>query len=349
MRALTIAPGAGGSALVEEVPEPSAEYGSVLVETLAVGLCGTDQDIFRGDEGVAPPGGERLILGHESLGRVLEAPPDCGFVPGDRVVGIVRRPDPVPCPNCAAGEWDMCRNGRFAERGIKELHGFASERFRIEPEYAVKVTAKLGGAGVLLEPASVLAKAWDHIERIAARARWAPRRVLVTGAGPMGLLASMLGVQRGLEVHVLDRVTGGPKPGLVEALGAAYHTGTIREACEPADIVIECTGAGELVYDAMCNTASGGLVCLTGASFAGREATVDLGALNHALVEENVAVFGSVNANRRHYEAAAAALAQADAGWLEGLITRRVPLDEWAAAIEHDPVRDVKTVIDFAL
>ena len=172
MRALTISPDTAGSARVEEMPEPSVDYGSVLVETLAVGVCGTDREISCGHEGVAPPGCERLILGHESLGKVLDAPPECGFTPGDRVVGIVRRPDPVPCPNCAVGEWDMCRNGLYTERGIKGLHGFASERFRIEPEFAVKVAASLDHVGVLIEPMSVVAKAWEHIERIAARARW---------------------------------------------------------------------------------------------------------------------------------------------------------------------------------
>ncbi len=114
--------------------------------------------------------------------EVEEAPAGCGFKRGDLVVGIVRRPDPVPCPACAVGEWDMCRNGLYTERGIKERDGYGAERFRIEPEFAVKVDPALGALGVLLEPASVVAKAWEHVERIgarsavlaAARARWSP-------------------------------------------------------------------------------------------------------------------------------------------------------------------------------
>ena len=74
----------------------------------------------------------------------------------------------------------------------------------------MKVDPALGDLGVLLEPASVVAKAWDHIERIGRRSRsWEPRRVLVTGAGPVGLLAALMGAQRGLEVHVLDRTRTG--------------------------------------------------------------------------------------------------------------------------------------------
>ena len=99
----------------------------------------------------------------------------------------------------------MCRNGRYTERGIKERNGFGSEFFRIEPDFLVKVDPALGIAGVLLEPTSVVAKAWDHTERIGERSRsWQPKTLLVTGAGPVGLLAALMGAQRGLDVHVLD-------------------------------------------------------------------------------------------------------------------------------------------------
>src|SRR5579872_2029330 len=193
MRALTVAPGRKGSIQLEDRPDLEPPPGCALVEAVALGLCGTDRDIVAGDYGWAPAGEERLILGHESLGRVVEAPPGSDLRPGDLVVGIVRRPDPVPCPACAVGEWDMCRNGRYTERGIKERHGYGAERWAIEPDFAVKVDPRLGLLGVLLEPTSVVAKAWDHILRIGRRTRaWTPGRVLVTGAGPVGLLAAML-------------------------------------------------------------------------------------------------------------------------------------------------------------
>src|ERR671939_1301182 len=101
MRALTVLPGQFNSARIDEVPDPPAQDGAVLVRTLAIGVCGTDDEIVSGAYGFAPPGRDRLILGHESLGRVEEAPPESGFRAGDLVVGIVRRPDPVPCPACA--------------------------------------------------------------------------------------------------------------------------------------------------------------------------------------------------------------------------------------------------------
>ncbi len=346
MRAIVVKPKVASSARLADLAEPTPDEGPVLVQTLALGVCGTDLEILRGDYGTAPPAEDYLVLGHESLGRVLEAPAGCALTAGDLVVGIVRQPDPVPCPNCAVGEWDMCRNGLYTEHGIKELHGFGRERFRSHPERLVKVAAALGTLGVLLEPASVVAKAWEHIERIGSRARWAPHRVLVTGAGPIGLLAALMARERGLEVDVLDRVTTGPKPQLVQELGASYHTGSVAEIGQQPNIALECTGVGQLVFDAMRVTTPDGIVCLTGISSGGRKLQIDLANLNRSLVLENDVVFGSVNANRRHYEAAAEALARANQDWLAKLISRRVPLSAWEQAFGRQP-DDVKVVIDF--
>jgi threonine dehydrogenase-like Zn-dependent dehydrogenase len=345
MRAITVRPGEAGSARVEEVPDPPPEEGAVLVQGVALGICGTDLEIAGGEYGTAPEGRDRLVLGHESLGRVLEAPAGAGVGEGDLVVGIVRRPDPVPCEACGAGEWDMCRNGRYTERGIKGLDGYGSERWRVEPEFAVRLDPALESVGMLLEPATILAKAWEQIERIGSRAPVTLRRALVTGAGPIGLLAALLARQRGLEVAVLDRTTEGPKPGLVADLGATYHAGSIEEAARDVDVILEATGVPQLVFDAMRHTAPVGIVCLTGVSPTGRQLTVDAGAVNRELVLENDVVFGSVNANRRHYEAAAQALGEADRPWLERLITRRVPLDRLPEALERRP-DDVKVVVD---
>src|SRR4051795_11445440 len=212
MRAVTVMPGRPRSQRLEEIGEPSDGQGEIPVRAPAGGICGTDRELIDGLYGEAGPGHELLVIGHESLGRVIQAPPSSDFATGDIVVGIVRHPDPVPCPNCALGEWDMCRNGRYTERGIKQAEGFAAECWRSDPGFTVRVSPKLGLAAVLLEPASVLAKAWEHIDHISRRSRAAPRNVTVTGAGPVGLMAALMGMQRGLEVHVLDHNDVGPKP-----------------------------------------------------------------------------------------------------------------------------------------
>jgi glucose 1-dehydrogenase len=346
MRALTTVPKQVGSLAVIEVPDPQPGPGELLVDAIAVGVCGTDREIAGGEYGWAPPGHHRLVLGHESLGRVRTAPEGAGFAEGDLVVGVVRRPDPEPCGACAHGEFDMCRNGRYTERGIKQLDGYASERWTVEAEYAVRLDGRLDDVGMLMEPTSVVAKAWEQADRIGGRAWFEPRTVLVTGAGPIGLLAAMIGAQRGLDVHVVDRATSGPKPRLVHGLGATYHHSAIDSVMARVrpDVVIEATGAPALVFGAMGGTAPYGITVLTGVSSRGRRIGVDAGELNRDIVLENDVVVGSVNANLRHYAQAADALAAADLDWLGALVSRRVPLDDFAEAFEKRP-GDVKVAL----
>ena len=346
MRALVVTPGVANSTQLDELSDGPVPDDHIEAEPLLVGVCGTDVEIVTGAYGQPAVGSERLVLGHEAVARVTRRDRPGRFAIGDLVVPIVRRPDPVPCGACAVGEWDMCENGLFTEHGIAGAHGFAQQRFSLDPSFAVPVPPALGDLGVLVEPASVVAKAWEQVERIGKRAHWEPRVTLVTGAGPVGLLAALLARQRGLETHVLDRVTSGPKPDLVAELGAEYHTGPVSDACRAPDVVIECTGAGSLVLDAIAHTSRVGIVCLAGLSSGARTLELDAAALNRRLVLENDVVFGTVNANRRHYEAAVDALAAADRQWLAGLITRRVPIDQWRDAFVRGD-DDVKVVLDF--
>jgi len=348
MRAVTILPSVPNSARLLDVPDPPLSEGAILVDTLALGVCGTDHEIVAGHYGEAPPGHERLILGHESLGRVREAPGDSGFAAGDHIVGIVRRRDPVPCAACAAGEWDMCRNGQYTEHGIKGLNGFGAERFRISPDYAVKVDSALGLLGVLIEPTSVVAKAWDHTDRLWRLKAAPPKRVLVTGAGPIGLLAALIGRQRGLDVHVYDHNETGPKPELVRALGGTYHSGALDDlAALTPDVVIECTGVPDVVAALITHVAPDGVICLTGVG-SSHVSQFDIGMFNRNTVLNNGTVFGSVNANLHHYAMAADILARADRTWLSRLITRRVALANFAEALRKQK-GDIKVVIDFSL
>jgi len=278
---------------------------------------------------------------------VLDPGPSGVLEAGDLVVGIVRRPDPVPCPSCAVGEWDMCRNGRYTERGIKEIDGFMSERWRIEPEYAMKIDSSLGLLGVLLEPTTVVTKAWEQVVTVGQRAFWEPQTALVTGAGPIGLLAALVARQHGLDVHVLDRAQSGPKPALVRALGATYHTGIVADLGFQPDVIVECTGAGDVIADAIQAIAPGGVVCLTGVGSGGRAIGLRTADVASNVVLRNNVVVGSVNANKRHWYKAAQALARADRAWLACLVTRRVPPEDFLSALNRQP-DDIKVVIEFA-
>ncbi len=347
MKAITVEPKKPGSAMLEEIAEPDIRNGSVLVEAVAVGVCGTDVEIATGKYGWAPPGKTRLVLGHESLGRVVEPDPSGRLAKGDLVVGIVRRPDPVPCPNCAVGEWDMCRNGQYTERGIKQIDGYMSERWRIEPDYAIKVDPTLGLLGVLLEPTTVVAKAWELVEVIGRRAFWEPRTVLITGAGPIGLLAALLGKQRGLDVHVLDRVEAGHKPDLVRQLGATYHSGNIKDLKFDPDVIIECTGVGPVINDAIEKVGAGGIVCLTGVGAGGPASNRITADTATEGVLKNKVVVGSVNANKRHWFKGGEALARADRKWLSNLVSRREKPENFTNALQRQP-DDIKVVIQFS-
>jgi threonine dehydrogenase-like Zn-dependent dehydrogenase len=157
-----------------------------------------------------------------------------------------------------------------------------------------------------------VAKAWENVAAIGRRALWNPSTVLVTGAGPIGLLAAMFGKQYGAEVHVLDRAVDGPKPALVRALGAHYHTGPVADLGLNPDIVIECTGVAPLIRAAAEVAAAGAIICLTGVGppvvpDASHETTFASDA-----VLKNLVLFASVNVNRRHCYLAAQVLARAD-------------------------------------
>jgi glucose 1-dehydrogenase len=345
MKAITVVPGKPDEVRVSDVDEPPGTQGSILVDGRLLGVCGSDVDIVEQGYGWPPPGTDRLLVGHESLGVVREAPRDSGFEPGDLVVGIVRRPDPVPCEPCRHGEMDFCRNGRYTERGIKERDGFGSQRWRIEPEYAIKVDPDLQDLGVLVEPASVLAKAWEQTDRFVERSWSRPKVALITGAGPIGLLAALMAMQRGLDVHVLDLSDAEPKPQLVADLGATFHSGDVRDVDVEPDVIIECTGHGPLVFELPDIAPPNAVICLTGLSSGTREVSMALDPVNKEMVLENTVLFGSVNAARRNFEQAADSLAKADRGWLERFITRRLPMSGFSDAL-HKNAGDVKVVVD---
>jgi threonine dehydrogenase-like Zn-dependent dehydrogenase len=328
-----------------DVAPPDRAEGTMLVRGLSVGICGTDLEILHGEYGEAPPGSDRLVLGHESLGEVLEAPPGSGFTSGQLVVGIVRRPDPEPCDHCAVGEWDMCRSNLYHECGIMRQDGYAREQYRLDPHFAVGVSRGLADLGVLLEPASVVAKACMLALHFLKRTEVPARTALITGAGPIGLLATLAACQYGLDTHVVDIVDSGPKPDLVRDLGAHYHAASARDLDISPEIVIECTGIGSVLRDAAAKAAPGGVIALTGISAVPSMADVDLSRFNKNMVLNNLVLFGSVNAARSHYEVAARVLSNADPAWLGRLISRHVPADQWQEALERQP-DDVKVVLD---
>jgi threonine dehydrogenase-like Zn-dependent dehydrogenase len=374
VRAVVVYPGQSRPPEIAQIPEPALTAGTARVETLRVGVCGTDREILAGGHGQPPPGRDRLVLGHESFGRVLEIAPGApgDLRPGDLVVATVRRPC-NHCRECAEGMSDFCLSGDFVERGILGMDGFLSERYVEDPAYLIRVPAELAAVGVLLEPLSVVEKALQ--QAYAAQARipgrptaeldpwrigagsWRVLRALVLGAGPIGMLAALLLRLLGArEVVVVERTARPTKAALLQTAGAGYVAtagAPLREALgsDPFDLVLEATGSGRAVVDALPLLAANGVACLTGIFAAGEPPEpVAINDLLREMVYRNKAIVTSVNSNRSYFERGVESMGALEARWpglLAGLISRRMPFERYAEAVQ--PERDgVKTVIEVA-
>jgi threonine dehydrogenase-like Zn-dependent dehydrogenase len=159
-------------------------------------------------------------------------------------------------------------------------------------------------------------------------------------------LAAGVASLAGIEVHVLDRNKTGPKPELVRALGATYHTGNVLDLGFEPDIIVECTGVGSVIGESIQKVGAGGVVCLTGVGAGGiaSRAVADVAA---AAVLKNNVVVGSVNANKRHWYKASDRLGRLDRAWLGRLITRYEKPENFKEALERKP-DDIKIVIQFS-
>jgi threonine dehydrogenase-like Zn-dependent dehydrogenase len=153
-------------------------------------------------------------------------------------------------------------------------------------------------------------------------------------------------MQLGLDVHVLDRATTGNKPRLVRDLGATYHSGSVTDVGFEPDVIIECTGVGQVVVDSIRQVGAGGVVCLTGVGTGGRTTGLPAADVATEMVLQNNVIVGSVNANRRHFYRAAQALSVANREWLGQLISRRVPPENITDALRRGP-DDIKVIVEF--
>jgi glucose 1-dehydrogenase len=350
MKAITVTPGTANSAELRDIPEPTLDQipdgRGVLVKILRVGLDGTDKEINAGEYGATPEGFDYLVLGHESLGVVQEVGPNVTELsPGDLVVARVRRAgtsiyDRIDMP-------DFTTDDEYFEHGISRVHGFLTEYYVEEPRYLIKIPETLKGVAVLLEPTSIVEKGIAQAFEVQRRLKvWQPKRALVLGAGTIGILATMVLRNRGLEVFV----AGLDEPPylnseLVEAIGARYvstkqtSVPQIAEQHGTFDLVFEATGFSPLVFEAMCILlGKNGVIVLSSVTGGSRTVDIPSDALNLDFVLGNKVMVGTVNANREHFEAGVRDLAIAEAeygGWLERLLTHPIHgLEEWPKAFE---------------
>jgi glucose 1-dehydrogenase len=369
MRAVAVFPGERAEKVMEH-PEPRIERDTdLLLEVLEVGVCGTDREIARFDYGMPPPGSPCLVIGHESLGRVLAVGPSVTRLhPGDLAVTMVRRPCGRPeCRACAVGRQDFCFTGEFTERGIKQRHGFMTERVVDDERFMIPVPPRLRDVGVLVEPLTIAEKALIQVYDLRARLPWTAaatppgeehgQTALVLGAGPVGLLGAMALRVRGFETWVYSlEPAEDPKARWVESVGGRYLSaattplGELTRTTGNLDLVYEATGAAGLAFRALAVIGVNGVFVFTGVP--GRKGPIALDAepIMRDLVLENQLVFGTVNAGMDAFQAAVEDLSRFDARWpgpLRALITARHP-PEAAAGLLTRPASGIKNVVSFA-
>ena len=369
MKAIAVFPARREVKLVDH-PEPTiTSPTSVKLRMLEVGICGTDREIVSFQYGTPPPNSEYLVLGHESLGQVVEVGAAVRRVkPGDLVVTMVRRPCHHPeCLACRQGRQDFCTTGDFTERGIKGAHGFATELVVDDEQYMNVVPAALRDVAVLAEPLTIAEKAITQVWQVQSRLPWVAagepggqgrgHRAVVLGAGPVGLLGAMALVRSGFDTTVYSRASGPhDKPGLVASFGATYVAAETADLDALAsrigniDLVYEATGAAGVSFRMMERLGVNGVFVFTGVP--GRKAPIQLDAdlIMRRLVLANQVVFGTVNAGRADYEAAIRDLGAFTQAWPDAvrrLITDRHPIDAAVPVLLGTP-GGIKNVITLA-
>jgi glucose 1-dehydrogenase len=335
MKAIVVRPGEKDSIHMRDMPDPRLKPGEVAVKMLRVGLCGTDAEINHGLYGKPPDGEEFLILGHENLGVVEEVGKRVkGWKVGDLVVSTVRRPCGV-CQNCKAGENDMCSSGQYTERGIMRRHGFMAEYYTESPHYLNKIPKAVRDFAVLLEPMSVVEKGIDHAFLLQRRLVWKPKLAVVLGGGPVGLLAAAVLRVRGLRTIVVGRepqTDNRAQIGL--ALGAEYISVAdktifdVQKAVGQPDLIIEATGNARVVFDAMETIGPNGVLCLLSVTGGDAKSEEPVDRINQRLVIGNQVVFGSVNANPRHFAMGVKDFVAIEKKWpgvMTRFLTNRIP------------------------
>ena len=339
MRVIAVHPGQPGSIHTRSVRRPSLDDipdgTGVLVDTLRVGLDGTDKEISQALYGRAPAGDDYLIVGHENLGRVVAAGPSVPpeISPGTLVVSTVRRPGNSAYDRL--GMQDFTTDSVYYERGINLCHGYLAESYVERAEFVVPLPPTLDRVGVLLEPLTVAEKGITQAHEIQRRLRiWRPERALVIGAGTIGLLASLVLRLEGVAVTVLSRRRAPYlNADLLEDIGVTYRSSSdtdieaVSVANGPFDLIFEASGFSPLAFEAAAVLGTNGVLVLSGVTGGEKRIEIDANRINQGFVLGNKVMVGTVNASRDDFVRGVDHLLHAESlhpGWLERLLTTRV-------------------------
>src|ERR1700722_11888599 len=367
MKAVAVFPSTKQVRVIDH-PEPAISSPTeVKLRMIDVGVCGTDKEIVTFQYGTPPDGSEYLVIGHESLGEVIEIGSGVKTLKkGDLVVTMVRRPcDHPECVACRAGRQDFCYTGDFTERGIKGRHGFMTELVVDDEKYMNLVPSGLRDVAVLVEPLTIAQKGIEQLWEVQARLPWACpiepgktanfcHKAVVLGAGPVGLLGAMALILRGFKTYVYSKnPLPNPRADLCSAIGAQYISSETTSVDEMAkmvdgiDLVYEAVGASSLAFDVMRVLGTNGVFIFTGVP--GRKAPiqVDTDLLMRDFVLKNQMLYGTVNAGKQAFLDAISDLAEFKKRWVDAvkkLITGRFAIDQ-AIDLLTGRVEGIKNVV----
>jgi threonine dehydrogenase-like Zn-dependent dehydrogenase len=341
MKAVGVFPAKKEVKLVERDQPRITAPDQVKLRMLAVGVCGTDREICSFEYGTPPAGSDHFILGHESLGEVVETGAAVTRVkPGDLVIASVRRPCPHPsCVACRSGRPDFCITGDYHEHGIKDMDGFMTEFVVDGEQYLNPVPAELREVAVLVEPLTIAEKGLIQVRSIQQRLPWNGyrHRAVVLGAGPVGLLGAMALVQSGFDTYVYSlEPPPNPQAAIAAAIGAQYRSSKADSVARLAagigniDLVYEATGASQFAFEVLPFLGANGVFVFTGVPGHDREIEIDTSLIMKNLVLKNQIVLGTVNAGMDAFQAAIRDLTAFYKQWpdaVRALITGRYPIE----------------------
>ncbi len=352
MKAIAVTPRKRTVEIINQAEPQIFSPTDVKLRMLEAGVCGTDREICAFEYGTPPAGSEQLVIGHESIGEVIETGPKVTRVKaGDLVVPMVRRPCPHDhCAACRADRQDFCFTGEFQERGIKERHGFMAQFVVDDEKYMNPVPREMRDVAVLVEPLTIAEKGLTQVWQMQQRLPWGCpvttakaaahcHRAVVLGAGPVGLLGAMALINYDFETYVYSREPApNPKSQLLESIGAHYISSDniapemFPEQIGNVDLIYEATGASSLAFETMKYLGTNGIFIFTGVPGRKRPIQVDTDLIMRNLVLKNQVVFGTVNAGRDSFENSIRDLGTFTKRWpeaVQSLITGRFPMEAY--------------------